>query len=283
MAHTFVATIGAITHCGAKPVLVDITDDFNMDVSKIEEAITPKTKGIIPVHLNGHMCDMEKIMAIAQNKGLTVIEDSAQALGSQFKGKRAASFGKCGIFSFYPAKMLGAAGDGGILCTNDDAFGRKMRALRDNGRLDSVEVIECYGYCSRLDNLQAALLNVKFDRFPQWVERRREIARRYDEGLSGIDGLSIHPVSEKDYYDVYQNYVIRTPRRDELVRHLKDSGVEVIISWPTPLHKQKAVGLAHFELPVTERVSAEVISLPIFPELTDEEVDYVVDSVKRFF
>ncbi len=153
------------------PVLVDVTDDFNIDVNKIEAAITPRTKGIIPVHLNGHACNMNKIMEIAQKHRLKIIEDAAQALGAKFKGKRCASFGDTGIFSFYPAKVLGTAGDGGMVCTNDDGLARKIRAFRDNGRVESVDVVECFGWCTRLDNLHAALLNMKFNYFEQWVKK----------------------------------------------------------------------------------------------------------------
>lgn len=283
VAHTFVATIGAIVQCGATPVLVDITDDFNMDVEQIEDAITYKTKGIIPVHLNGHACNMDKIMEIAKKYNLRVIEDAAQALGAQFKGKRCASFGDTGIFSFYPAKMLGTAGDGGMVCTNDDALARKLRAFRDNGRVDSVEVIECFGWCTRLDNLHAAILNMKFNYFDKWVERRREIARLYDEGLNGIGDVIPHPRSDGDYFDVYQNYVIRSKYRDELVKHLRASGIEVIISWQRPVHKQKALKLDHYKLPKTEQISAEVVSLPMYPELTDDEANIVLEAVKTFF
>lgn len=283
VAHTFVATVGSIVQCGATPVLVDIGDDYNMNAGLIKKAITSRTKGIIPVHLNGHMCDMDRILAIAKEHNLKVIEDSAQALGAEYKGKRSSSLGLVGIFSFYPAKMLGTAGDGGMVCTDDDAFARNIRALRDNGRVDTAEVIECYGYCSRLDNLHAALLNVKFNHFGEWVERRREIARIYDKGLAGIGGLKIHPVSGKDYFDVYQNYVIKAEKRDALVAHLRNEGVEVLISWPIPIHKQKALKLGHFKLPMTERIAGEVISLPIYPELRDDEVDYVIGAVKKFY
>lgn len=283
VAHTFVSTVGAIIQCGAIPVLIDIRDDFNMDVRQIELAITPKTKGIIPVHLNGHPCDMEKIMMLAQKYNLKVIEDAAQALGASFNGKRCGSFGHTSIFSFYPAKMLGAAGDGGMICTNDDWLVRKLRAFRDNGRVESVEVIECFGWCTRLDNLQAALLNMKFKYFDKWVSRRRGIARMYDDGLEGIDGLITPSRSDSDYFDVYQNYVIRCKKRDDLVNHLRNSGIEALISWPRPLHKQEALALDHFNLPMTERISSEVISLPMYPELTDEEVKYVIETVKKFF
>jgi dTDP-4-amino-4,6-dideoxygalactose transaminase len=282
VAHTFVATVGAIVQRGAIPVLVDVTEDFNMDVDQIEGALTSRTMGIIPVHLNGHPCRMDVIMAIAEKNGLRIIEDAAQALGASFRGKRCGSFGDTSTFSFYPAKLLGTAGDGGMVCTNDDALARKLRALRDNGRVDSVEVVECYGYCSRLDNLHAALLDTKFQHFQKWVDRRQEIARLYDEGLSGLPDVKCPPRSDGDFFDVYQNYVIRSKRRDDLVAHLRDSGIEVLISWRLPLHKQKALGLDHFKLPMTERISNEVISLPMYPELTDGEVESVIEAVTRF-
>jgi dTDP-4-amino-4,6-dideoxygalactose transaminase len=283
VAHTFVATVGAIVQCGATPVLVDVTDDFNIDVNKIEAAITPRTKGIIPVHLNGHSCNMDKMMEIAQKYDLKVIEDAAQALGAKFKGKRCASFGDTGIFSFYPAKVLGTAGDGGMVCTNDDGLARKIRAFRDNGRVESVDVVECFGWCTRLDNLHAALLNMKFNYFEQWVKRRREVAKMYDEGLFEIPEVIRPPISKSDYFDVYQNYVIRTEQRDKLVAHLQKSGIEVLVSWRVPMHKQKALGLDRFKLPMTERVSAEVISLPMYPELTDKEVEFVMEAVRKYF
>ena len=177
IAHTFVATVGAIVQCGARPILIDIGNDFNIDVEQIEVAITSRTKGIIPVHLNGHPCNMAKIMQLATKHNLIVIEDAAQALGAKFKNKMVGSFGRAGIFSFYPAKMLGAPGDGGMVVTNDALLARKVKALRDNGRVESSDVIECFGYCSRLDNLHAAILKMKFKYFSQWLSRRREIAK----------------------------------------------------------------------------------------------------------
>ena len=283
VAHTFVATVGAIVQCGATPILVDIQDDFNMDVDLIEPAITSRTKGIIPVHLNGHACQMDIIMSLAEKYDVKVIEDAAQALGASFKGSRCGSFADTAIFSFYPAKMLGAPGDGGMVCTNDYSLARKLRAFRDNGRVDNVEVVECFGWNTRLDNLHAAILDMKFRYFDKWVQRRREIAQMYDRGLTGIDGLLPHPNSNADYFDVYQNYVIRCKNRNKLVEHLRNAGVEVLISWPNPMHKQKALELSHFSLPMTERISAEVVSLPMYPELTDEEVEYVINAVASFF
>jgi dTDP-4-amino-4,6-dideoxygalactose transaminase len=226
---------------------------------------------------------MGKIMEIAQRHRLKVIEDAAQALGAKFKDRRCASFGDTGIFSFYPAKVLGTAGDGGMVCTNDDGLARKIRAFRDNGRVESVDVVECFGWCTRLDNLHAALLNMKFNYFEQWVKRRREVAKMYDEGLSDIPELALPSRSNSDYFDVYQNYVMRSKKRDQLVAHLQKSGIEVLVSWRVPMHKQKTLGLDRFKLPMTERISAEVISLPMYPELTDEEVEFVMEAVKNFF
>jgi len=282
VAHTFVATVGAIVQCGAIPILIDVKDDYNMDVEQIESAITSRTKGIIPVHLNGHSCNMEKIIELAKKYNLKIVEDAAQALGAQFKGRKCASFGDLGIFSFYPAKMLGAPGDGGMVCTNDDNLARRIKAFRDNGRVESVEVIECFGWCTRLDNLHAAILNMKFNYFDKWIERRRQIATLYDKGLSNIPSLIPHPRSNKDYFDVYQNYVVRSPHRNKLADYLRKSGIEVLISWPIPLHKQKALGLDHFNLPVTEKISNEVLSLPMYPELSDEEVKIVIDTIRSF-
>jgi len=283
VAHTFVSTVGAIVQCGAKPMLIDVRDDFNIDVDRIEEAITTKTKGIIPVHLNGHACEMNIIMELAHKYDLKVIEDAAQALGASYKGRRCGSFGHTGIFSFYPAKMLGTAGDGGMICTNDDSLARKLRAFRDNGRVESVDTIECFGWCTRLDNLHAALLSMKFQYFDKWVKRRRQIAEMYHNRLRDIEGLILPPLSSNDYFDVYQNHVIRCEDRNKLVEHLRNEGVEVLISWPNPMHKQKALALSHFSLPMTERISNEVVSLPMYPELTDEEVEYVMKVVVRFF
>jgi dTDP-4-amino-4,6-dideoxygalactose transaminase len=222
-------------------------------------------------------------MEISRKNNLKIIEDAAQALGASFKEKRCGSFGDTAIFSFYPAKMLGTAGDGGMVCTNDNNLARKLRSFRDNGRAESTDIIECFGWCTRLDNLHAALLDMKFRYFDKWVKRRKVIASMYDDGLAKIESLTPHPHSDVDYFDVYQNYVIRCRERDDLAAHLRESGIEVLISWPRPLHKHKALGLNHFYLPVTERISAEVLSLPMYPELTDEEVAIVIKAVREYF
>lgn len=285
VAHTFLATVGAIVNSGAKPVLIDVGQDHNMNVDLIEDAVTPRTKAVIPVHLNGRLCDMEMIMEIAAEHNLIVIEDAAQALGATFDRKKAGSFGLVGCFSFYPAKILGTAGDGGLVATNDEAIARKIRALRDNGRVMGKDEVVGYGFNSRLDNLHAAILNVKLKYVPQWLERRREIAALYNDVLSDLPELKLPPPPQVEghYYDVFQNYVIRTKKRDELANHLQDSGVEVLISWSIPMHHQKALGLNHFKLPETEAISREVLSLPMYPELSDEQVEFVVDTVHNFY
>ena len=287
VAHTFLATVGAIVNCGAKPVLIDVRQDFNMSAENVEKAITPQTKAIIPVHLNGRLCDMRKLMDIAARHNLIVIEDAAQALGATFDGKKAGSFGLTGCFSFYPAKVLGTAGDGGLVTTNDEEIAKKIRALRDNGRVTGSDEVVCYGFNSRLDNLHAAILDVKLKHLPTWIERRREIAGIYHQGLSNISQLQLQlpppPQVDDHYFDVFQNYVIRTKRRDKLADHLKENGIEILISWPIPMNHQKALELSHFKLPETEAISEEVLSLPMYPELSEEQVEYVIQTIRNFY
>ena len=285
VAHTFVATVSVIVQCGAKPILVDIGDDMNIDVEQVEKTITPKTKAILPVYLNGRMCDMGRLMAIANEHNLLVIEDAAQALGATFDGKKAGSFGLTCSFSFYPAKMLGAAGDGGIAVTNDEEIAEKIRLFRDHGYQRSTGEILCYGYNSRLDNIQAAILNLKLKHLPQWIERRRELVSLYHQGLSDLPGLKLPPPPHSNdlFFDVYQNYVIRSKERDQLVTHLRESGVEILISWPKPMHHHEALDLNHFHLPITEQISKEVLSLPMYPELSNEQVEFVVDAIRDFY
>jgi dTDP-4-amino-4,6-dideoxygalactose transaminase len=285
VAHTFVATVSVIVQCGATQVLVDIGEDMNMDVNQVKKAITPRTKAIIPVYLNGRMCKMDELMGIANEHNLLVIEDAAQALGAKFDGKKAGSSGLSGCFSFYPAKMLGAAGDGGVVVTNDEEIAEKIRLLRDHGYQRTTGEMLCYGYNSRLDNLQAAILDVKLKYLPEWIERRRELANKYYEGLSDLQELKLPPPPHSNdlFFDVYQNYVIRAKERDRLVEHLSDSGIEILVSWPKPMHHHEALGLGHFHLPKTEHISNGVLSLPMYPELGDEQVKFVIDSVRRFY
>jgi dTDP-4-amino-4,6-dideoxygalactose transaminase len=227
---------------------------------------------------------MKRLMEIAHEHSLTVIEDAAQALGAKFEGRTAGSFGVTGCFSLYPAKMLGAAGDGGFVTTSNTEIDERIRFLRDHGQDRKTGKILFYGFNSRLDNIQAAILNVKLKYLPEWIERRREIARIYDKGLSDVPKVKLppSPIESGPYYDVYQNYVIRVKDRDELVKFLEKDGVETIVSWRIPNHLQPALDLTHFRLPKTEKLSNEVVSLPIYPELTDEQVHYVIDIIHDF-
>lgn len=283
VSHTFFATIEAIVHCGAKPILVEVGEDFVMDVEGLREAITHKTKAVIPVHLNGRLCDMEEITGIAKENNLIVIEDAAQALGAKSNGKMAGSFGLTGCFSFYPAKLLGSFGDGGAVVTNDENVAQKVRLLRNHGQKSKTE-IALYGFTSRLHNIQAAVLNVKFRYLPQWLNRRREIALIYENGLSGVKGIKLPPAPNADtrFFDVFQNYVLRAQRRDELFEFLKENGVETLIKDPVANHVQKGLGLSHFHLPFTEQLAKEVISLPMYPELTDQQVEFVIETIRKF-
>jgi dTDP-4-amino-4,6-dideoxygalactose transaminase len=284
VSHTFVATISVIIHCQAKPVLVDVGEDFLIDPDQIEKAISKKTKAIIPVHLNGRICQMDRIMEIAKKYHLIVIEDAAQALGAKYKGKMAGSFGLTGCFSFYPAKILGALGDAGAVVTNNRKIAEEIRLLRDHGQKTKTRIVR-YGFNSRLDNLQAAILNLKFKYLKKWIKRRREIAKIYDQGLREIPEVIRPPApdSDKIHFDVYQNYVIRAEKRDELREFLTKKGVETLIKDPIPNHWQKGLGLEKFKLPNTERFAKEIISLPIYPELKNWQVEYVIDCIKRFY
>jgi len=284
VSHTFVASIASIVQCGAKPVLVDVKDDFLMDIENLEKIINKKTKAIIPVYLNGRMCDMERLVNIARRHNLIIIEDAAQALGAQFKGKMAGSFGLTGCFSFYPAKILGCFGDGGAITTNDEKIAKTVRLLRDHGQKTKIDLV-CYGWNSRLDNLQAAVLNVKFKSLLKWIKRRREIASLYNGGLADVPNVKLPPAPDSDsrFFDVYQNYVIRVPRRDELFNFLKEKGIETLIKDPIPNHWHKGLGLSHFHLPNTEKFAKEIISLPMYPELTNGQVEYVIMCLHNFF
>jgi len=284
VSHTFIASVTAIVQSGATPVLIEVGEDFLMNIDKVEEVITSRTKAIMPVYLNGRVCDMEKLMDIAEKHNLIVIEDAAQALGAEFQGEKAGSLGLTGCFSFYPAKVLGCFGDGGAITTNNLEIAEKIRLLRDHGEKSKTEIV-CYGWNSRLDNLQAAVLNVKLKYLPEWIKRRREIAKIYNKGLSDILGVKLPPSpdSNSEHFDVYQNYVLRVEKRDELFEYLKENGVETLVKDPIPNHWQKGLGLSHFPLPFTEQLAKEVISLPMYPELTNDQVNYVIKTIKEFY
>jgi dTDP-4-amino-4,6-dideoxygalactose transaminase len=284
VSHTFFATIEAIVHCGAKPILIDVGEDFLMDMDKLKPAITSKTRAILPVHLNGRSCDMGRLMKIAKRHNLIVIEDTAQALGAKFEGKKAGSFSLAGCFSFYPAKILGALGDGGMVTTNNKNIAEKVRLLRNHGQKTKTRIVY-YGFTSRLHNLQAAILNVKFKHLPEWIKKRREIAQFYNKGLSNVEEIKLPPAPRLDsrFFDVYQNYVLRAKKRDELYQFLKEKGVETLIKDPVPNHWQKDLGLSHFCLPFTEQLAKEIISIPMYPELSKKQVEHVISCISNFY
>jgi dTDP-4-amino-4,6-dideoxygalactose transaminase len=270
---------------GATPILIDIGDDHNMNVGLIETAITPRTKAIVPVHLNGRVCDMTRLMAIAKRHQLIVIEDSAQALGASCEGTRGGAFGDAGCFSFYPAKLLGAYGDAGAVVTNREDMAEKIRRLRDHGRTPEGD-IDGWSFNCRLDNLQAALLDLKLARLSEAIQKRRELAGRYHATLSSLPQVQLppSPVDGGRYYDVYQNYEILAQDRDRLVAQLKSRGIEILIPWGGKgVHQFKALGLSHFNLPATDNLFQNALMLPLHPELTCDQVEYVSATIRAFY
>jgi dTDP-4-amino-4,6-dideoxygalactose transaminase len=283
VAHTFVASVSAIVHAGASPVLIDVRADHNMDPGLIEKAITSRTKAIMPVHLNGRICQMDRIQEIADNHKLIIIEDAAQGLGARFKGKGGGSFGLTGCFSFYPFKMLGCFGDGGAVTTNDPDIARSIVRMRYNGEDRETGEFHYHGYTALLDNIQAAVLSVKLPHLPAWIEHRREIAALYTSSLRNVGQIGLPDFGGEDYRDSFQNYVIRAPQRDELRSFLKDRGIETLVSWPKPMWRHAALGLGELTLPETEAICREVISLPMNSETTAEEAGIVTQTVREFF
>jgi dTDP-4-amino-4,6-dideoxygalactose transaminase len=281
--HTFVATVSAIVHAGAKPVLVDVRDDYNIDPDKFDAAVTPRTKAVIPVHLNGRLCDMDRIVAIGQKHGLAIIEDAAQALGATFRGKRAGSFGLAGCFSFYPFKSLGGLGDGGAVTTDDPQVARFATLVRFNGEDRQTGEFHYHGYTALLDNVQAAVLDVKLRHLPSWIEHRRKIANLYRAKLGRLEDLQLPHFPDDRYFDSYQNYVIRTQHRDALRHYLKEHGVETLIHWAKPMWEHKDLELQNPGLPETESICREVISLPMSAETTPEQVEITTECIKEFF
>jgi len=283
---TYIATSLAVSYTGARPVFVDIDEHtYNIDVVKIKEAITKKTKAIIPVHLFGQPANMPEILKIAKEYSLKVIEDSAQAHGASIKMNNrwqiVGGLSDIGCFSFYPSKNLGALGDGGMIVTNDEKIYKKLLMLRDYGRLSKYEHA-IIGYNSRLDTLQAAILKVKLKKLNVWNNLRRKSAHRYDKLLQDIDGV-ITPYVSRAVKHVYHIYAIRTKKRDELCQRLQAKDIGVVIHYPIPLHLQKAykdLGYRKGDFPNSEHLAQEVISLPMYPHLKESQIKFVVNVVK---
>jgi dTDP-4-amino-4,6-dideoxygalactose transaminase len=292
---TFFATAGSVSRIGATPVFVDIDPDtYNIDPSKIEEKISRKTKAILPVHLFGQCADMDPILQIAKAKKLCVIEDAAQALGSEYrppsdsKGRKAGQMGDLGCFSFYPTKNLGAFGDAGMVVANDPILAEKVRLLRVHGSQPKY-YHKWIGINSRLDTIQAAILLVKFKYLDSWTEARQRKAKRYGdlfrEVLPSMNDFRL-PTTQYQNRHIFNQYVIRVPRRDQLRKFLTDEGIGTDIYYPLPLHLQECFSfLGHHrgDFPVSEKAAEETLALPIYPELTEEQQDRVVDRIKAFY
>jgi len=283
-ANTFIATAGAVALTGATPVLAEIKENtMNIDPLSIEEKITSKTKAIIPVHLYGQPADMDEISDIAGQHDLIVIEDACQSHGAEYKGKRVGSIGDSGCFSFYPGKNLGAYGEGGMVLTNDSDVNRKARMIRDHGSEKKYYHL-IKGINGRMEGFQGAVLRVKLKHLEKWTELRRKNAATYNELLNKTNVIT--PFEEDFNKHVYHLYVIRAENRDELIDYLKERGIYTGIHYPIPIHLQEAyndLGYKEGDFPVTEKVAEEILSLPMFPELTEEQIKYVTDSITEFY
>ncbi|HJV46671.1 MAG TPA: DegT/DnrJ/EryC1/StrS family aminotransferase [Bacillota bacterium] len=281
---TFFASAEVVSQVGATPVFVDIDPKtYNLDVNQLEAAISEKTKTIIPVHIFGQPVDMDPILAIAKKHNIYVIEDACQAIGATYKGKKIGSMGIAGCFSFFPTKNLGGYGDGGIIVTNDDELAEKLRILRVHGSFPKY-YHSMIGYNSRLDSIQAAMLQVKLQYIDQWNEKRREKAAIYDRGLAELP-ITL-PYVEEDRQSVFHLYIIQTEYRDELLKFLGDKGISSGVYYPVPLHRQdvyKDLGYGEGSMPESEKASFGTMALPLYPELSAEDQEYVIQVVCDFF
>jgi dTDP-4-amino-4,6-dideoxygalactose transaminase len=282
---TFFATAGCIWRVGAKPVFVDIDlQTYNIDVNKIEKAITKKTKAIMPVHLFGQIADMDPIMEIAKRHKLFVIEDAAQSIGASYKGKKAGSIGTVGCFSFFPSKNLGTAGDGGMIVTQDTDLGERLEMMRGHGSKPKY-FHQVVGGNFRLDTLQAAILLVKLKHLDNWSASRRSNAAKYDNHLKDMHFI-IRPHIEPHNVSIYNQYVLRVPKRDQLRTFLTGKEIGTEIYYPLSLHEQncfKELGHKKGDFPNSETAAAETVALPIYPELAEEQIAYVAESIKSFY
>lgn len=279
---TFMATAEAITYCGAKPVFVDIDDEtYTMNPALIEAAITPRTKAIIPVHLYGQMADMDPIMEIAKRRNLFVVEDACQAHGAEYKGRKAGSIGHAGAFSMYPGKNLGGLGEAGAVTTNDTALAERIKTLRDHGQHKKYHH-SMIGWNGRMDGIQGAALSIKLRHLASGNSSRRDHARKYTQLLSTCDTV-ITPVVASYNVPVFHLYVVRVKERDQILNTLGQRGIGCGIHYPIPVHRQAAyasLNISEGSLPVTEQYSSEILSLPMFPELTGEQIELVVRELK---
>lgn len=292
VSHVFIAPIQEIVHLGAKPILIDVNEDGLMNADLIEKAITKKTVGIVPVHLSGKVCDMTKIMAIARKHRLWVVEDACQALGAKHKGRMAGTFGDTGCFSHIAPKTLGVGGDGGSIVTNNSKLATRINLLRNHwnitqgvlhGHQPKQPKIMDWGYNSRLDNIHAAVLNIKLKFYPGMLRRRREIGMRYNKGLKALQDLGLIelPIQQKE--QIYQEYIVKLDDMWSFKKFMDKKKIELLIRDTTPNHKLKGLGLEHFKLPVTESLATSSVRLPTYPELTNDEVNKIIVAIWQFF
>ena len=281
---SFFASAGVVSHLGAKPVFVDIeSDSYNINPELIENAITPKTKAIVPVHLYGQMADMDPIMRIAKKHNIKVVEDAAQSIGAEYKSRLSGSIGDLGCFSFFPSKNLGGSGDGGMIVTDNEELYEKCMMLRTHGEKPKY-YHRIVGYNSRLDSLQAATLLVKLPYLRKWSEKRIEHANRYDEAFKDVEMITTPKVMDYNTFHIYNQYTLASPKREKIMSGLKESAIGHAVYYPVPFHKQDCFGDLGYkpeDFPVTTAVAEQVFSIPVYPELTEDEQSQVIETIKR--
>lgn len=285
-AHTFIASAAAIHHLGAIPFLVDCGEDHLIEPVSVRKAISEKTRAIMPVQLNGRVCNMDPILEIANENDLMIIEDSCQSLGAKYKNQFAGTFGIAGTFSFFPAKTLGCFGDGGAVITDDDDTANRVRMFRDHGRDPIDGKVKSFGFNSRLDNMQAAILNIKMKYYDEDIQRRREIASIYDDNLKNLDTLLLPPGpdSDPDHFDIFQNYEIEAESRDNLRDYLSDNGIGTIIQWGgDTINQFENIKLSQTELGNTNHMTEKFMLLPLHPMLNDSDVDFICEKIRSFY
>ena len=280
--NSFIASASSVVLAGLKPTFVDVAEDMNMDVDLLESAINEKTKVIMPVHLTGRPAKMDQILSLAKKYNLYVLEDAAQAVGAKFKGQRVGSFGTAGSFSLHPLKNLHAYGDAGIVTTNDEELWSKLTLLKNHGLSDRI-TCETFSSNCRLDELQASFLRIQLRKLDEWNEVRRTLANSYNEGLADVVSV---PLENENEFHVYQTYMVKVRKRDELQSFLKAQGIECIVHYPIPIHLQPAAkSLNHKKgsFPVAEKLSREILSLPLYPGLSQSDQQFVIDKIHEFY
>lgn len=284
---SFIATANTVVHAHGTPIFCDVRkDDYNLDASLLSGSLSKKSKAIMPVHLFGHPCDMDEINDMAADRGMMVVEDACQAHGAEYKGKKAGALGDLGCFSFYPTKNMNVGGDGGMVTTDDEDLANLVAKLRDCGRTSRYSH-DVMGFTSRLNTSNAAIGLVQLKRLDAWNDRRRSIAKRYHSKLKGIPGIELPPKPSSIKTPVYHCFAVLAERRDELAKHLADQGIATAVHYPIPIHLQPAYSgktrSRAGDMPVSEALAQSILSIPIFPSMTDEQVDRVCEGIQKFY